>query len=333
MNYFKAYSELYSWNVILQRVKIIPAGIMAPASENPTRTVIAVLGGSGRFGGPFIREFLNQGLAVRVLARSPRKVAQRFPRARVIQGNMMHLSDVIGIFQGAGAAFLITPMGGNDDICIELKAARTAIQAAATVRLPHLIHLSLVQPPSPTGIPLLDVKGRIEAEIMSAGIPFSSLRTGCYMDIWLAFFTTFMKLGLYLLPVAPVHRFSFTSQRDVARVAVLLIRRKKVLNGPIDVIDPEARTLQDIIDLYQIATGRKLRPLGRWLLPILKVLKPTLFRWLYPSVASRVSLLSYFNENDWVGDPYSLSKQLPEVFATSMDDHIRKSIFSDCSDR
>jgi uncharacterized protein YbjT (DUF2867 family) len=324
---------LYSWNVILQSIKMIPAGIMAPLSGKPTRTVIAVLGGSGRFGGPFIREFLDQGLTVRVLARSPRKVARRFPRARVMRGNMMHLSDVIRLFQGAATALLITPMGGNDDTCIELKAARTAIKAAAAVRLPHLIHLSLVQPLRPTGVPLLDVKGRIEAEIMSAGIPFSSLRTGCYMDIWLAFFTIFMKLGLYLFPIAPDHRFSFTSQRDVARVAVLLIRRKKVLNGPIDVIDPRARTLQDIIDLYKTATGRTIRPIGRWLLPILKALKPTLFRWLYPSGASRVSLFSYFNENDWVGDPHSLSKLLPEFFPASMDDHIRKSIFSDCPDQ
>jgi uncharacterized protein YbjT (DUF2867 family) len=315
---------LYSWNGILQSIKMIPAGIMAPASEDPTRTVIAVLGGSGRFGEPFIREFLDQGLAVKVLARSPRKVAQHLPRARVVRGNMMHLSDVIGIFQGAAAALLITPMGGNDDTRIELNAARTAIKAAATVRLPHLIHLSLVQPPRPTGIPLLDVKRRIEAEIMSAGIPFSSLRTGCYMDIWLAFFTIFMKLGLYLLPIAPDHRFSFTSQRDVARVAVQLIRRKKVLNGFLDVIDPQTRSVQDIIGLYQAATGRRLRPVGRWLLPILKVLKPTLFRWIYPSGASRVSLFSYFNENDWVGDPHRLSKLLPDFLVTSMDDHIRK---------
>ena len=283
-----------------------------------------MLGGSGRFGGPFIREFLDQGLDVRVLARSPRKVTHRFPLARVMRGNMMHLSDVIRIFQEAAAALLITPLGGNDDIRIELKAARTAIKAAATVRLPHLIHLSLVQPLRPTGIPLLDVKGRIEAEIMSAGIPFSSLRTGCYMDIWLAFFTILMKLGLYLLPIATDHCFSFTSQRDVARVVVLLIRHKKVLNGPIDVIDPQARTLQDVIELYQASTGRRLRPIGRWLLPILKALKPALFRWLYPTVASRVSLFGYFNENDWVGDPHSLPKLLPEFLVTSMDDHIRK---------
>jgi uncharacterized protein YbjT (DUF2867 family) len=302
---------------------MIPRGTMASASENPARTVIAVLGGSGSFGGTFIREFLDQGFVVRVLARSSRKVARCFPHARVVRGSMMHLPDVVGILREAAAALLITPMGGNDDPRIELEAARTAVAAAAAVRLPHLIHLSLVQPARPTGVPLLDVKGRIETEIKSAGIPFSSLRTGCYMDIWLAFFPIFMKLGLYLVPIAPGHRFSFTSQRDVARAAALLIRRKMVLNGPLDVIDPRARTLGEVVDLYTAVTGRRLRPLGRWLLPVLKVLKPILFRWIYPSGASRVSLFGFFNENDWVGDPNSLSELLPEFQATSMADHMR----------
>jgi uncharacterized protein YbjT (DUF2867 family) len=296
---------------------------MTPACENPNRPVIAVLGGSGRFGGPFIREFLDQELTVRVLARSPRKVNQRFPRARVVRGSMLHPSDVARVCMGAAAALLVTPMGGNDDPRIELRAARTAVAAAAAIRLPHLIHLSLVQPPLATGVPLLDVKGCIETEIRSAGIPYSSLRTGCYMDIWLSFFPFFMKLGLYLLPIAPDHRFSFTAQRDVARAAALLIRRNKVLNGPLDVIDPRARTLREVVDLYAAITGRRLKPIGRWLMPLLAALKPTLFRWIYPSGASRVSLFSYFNANDWVGDPRSLPMLLPEFKVTSMADFIR----------
>jgi uncharacterized protein YbjT (DUF2867 family) len=305
-------------------MKMIPAGIMQSPSENPTPSVVAVLGGSGRFGVPFIRELINQRIAVRVLARSPRKVAERIPRAQVVRGNMMNPTDVTRIFQGVAAAVLITPLGGNDDIGIELKAAHTAIAAAVTTRLPHLIYISLVQPARPTGVPLLDVKGRIEDLIMSAGIPFTSLRTGCYMDIWLAFFPTFMKLGLYLLPICPNHRFSFTSQRDVARAAALLIHRNFILNGSLDVIEPRARTLREVVAFYEKHTGRNLRPLGRWLLPVLKLLKPTIFRWLYPSGASRVTLFSYFNENDWVGDPHGVRDRLPEFQATSMGTHIRQ---------
>lgn len=290
--------------------------------QKNSKPVIAVLGGTGRFGKPIVGEFLKRGLAVRVLARSPRKVVRRIPQASVISGNMMHLPDVIRIFHRAAAAFLITPVGGNNDGGIELRAARTAIVAARKTHLPHLIFLSVIQSDQPTGQPMLDVKGQIETMAISSGIPFSSLRTGCFMDIWLSFFPTFMKIGLYLVPIGHHHRFSFTSQRDVARVAALLISQNKVLNGSVDLVDSPPRSLQDVVKIYKSVSGRNLRPIGRWLLPLLNILKPILFHWLYPTGASRISLFNYFSQNDWVGNPHQLSEVFPGFQITSMKDHI-----------
>jgi len=307
----------------MQSMKMSAATHRHADSRGIPRPVVAVLGGTGRFGRPYIREFLAQGLDVRILARAHRRVARRFPSALVMGGSMMEPAAVTRLFQGAAAAFLITPVGANDDTNIELRAARTAVTAAKSTQLPHLIYLSLLQPLRPTGVPMLDVKGQIESLAMSSGVPFSSLRTGCYMDIWLAFFPLCMRLGLYLFPIAAGHRFSFTSQRDVARVAAALIRRHKVLNGPVDIIDPLPHSLEDVLRLYRAATGRKLIPLGRWLLPLLKLLRPTVFRWLYPCGASRVPLFSHFNQNDWVGNPRQLSELLPEFQITTMQEHCR----------
>lgn len=295
-----------------------------PGPQNLSRPVVAVLGGTGRFGGAYIREFMAQDLAVKILARDQRKVARRFPRAQVMAGSMMHLPDVTRLFHGVAAAFLVTPAGGNDDSRIELRAARTAITAARATQMPHLIYLSLLQGPRPTGVPMLDVKGQIESMALSSGVAFSSLRTGCYMDVWLAFFPLFMRLGFCMLPIAAGHRFSFTCQRDVARVAAILIHRRQVLNGSVDVIDPMPHTLEDVVRLYnEAAPGRRLKPLGRWLLPVLKFLKPAVFRWLYPTGASRVTLFSYFNQNDWMGNPRSLSELLPGFHITTMQDYCR----------
>lgn len=294
-----------------------------PSILEASQLVIAVLGGTGLFGRPYIEEFLDQGLSVRILARSPQKVAKRFPHAELMKGSMMDLSTVTRLLHGVTAAFLITPVGGNDDTRIELEAARIAVTAAETTRLPHLIYLSLVQQPQLTGVPMLDVKGQIETMAISRGVPFSSLRTGCYMDAWLAFFPLWMKLGLYLLPIASGHRFSFTYQRDVARVAVELMRDNKVLNGTLDVIEPCARTLQDVLDLYKTATGHKLTPIGQWLLPVLQFLRPSFLRWLCPTIASRVSLFNYFNENDWIGKPHELARLLPEFHITTMEEALK----------
>jgi uncharacterized protein YbjT (DUF2867 family) len=171
---------------------------------------------------------------------------------------------------------------------------------------------------------MLDVKGRIERLLMVGRVPFSSLRTGCYMDTWLSFFPIVMNLGVYLMPVGPRHRFSFTAQQDVARLAVALIRRHQVLNAGIDVIDPQPRSLTDVVNLYQAIKGKRLIPLGLWLLPVVTLLRPVLFRWVYPSGASRVRLFHYFNENDWIGDARQLPALMPDFRVTSMREFLRQ---------
>jgi uncharacterized protein YbjT (DUF2867 family) len=294
-----------------------------PSTADPHRPpVIAVLGGTGVFGAPYVDEFIGQGLTVRILARSPQTVARRFPGAQVRQGSMLRISHVAQVMQRASAAFLITPVGGNDDAQIELAAAEAAFAAARATGLPHLIYLSLIQPAPATGVPMLDVKRRIEAMARARGLPFSSLRTGCYMGIWLGFCPFWMRLGVYLMPIAPGHRFSFTAQRDVARAAVRLIRRETILDNAIDVIDPRPRSVADVLRLYRSITGRPLIPAGRWLLPILTLLRPTIFRWLYPKGASRVGLFNYLSRHDWIGDAGPLERALPGFTVTTMEDYL-----------
>ena len=47
-------------------------------------STIAVLGGTGHVGIPYIEEFLKAGMKIRILARSPERVADRFPQAEVV---------------------------------------------------------------------------------------------------------------------------------------------------------------------------------------------------------------------------------------------------------
>lgn len=303
---------------------------MSSRGKTDQQPAIAVLGGTGRFGEPYIREFLRLGLNVRILARAPERVGNRFPRAHVHRGTMLNPSNVKRVMAGTAAAFLITPVGGNDDTRIELTAAKAAIAGAQAARLPHLILLSLLQQPRPTGVPVLDVKGEIEALIQAGGIPWSSLRTGCYMDAWLEFFPLFMKLGLYLFPIQSRHRFSFTAQQDVARIAARLIAENRVLNGPLDVIDPRARTLRDVADLYEHHAGHHLMLMGRWVLPLLTILKPVFFRWAYPRDASRIRLFNYFNRNTWVGDANQLSTIMQGFHATTLEAHLQSTADHGC---
>ena len=292
---------------------------MIPKPQRTYKHTIAVLGGTGHVGIPYIGEFLAQGLKVRVLARSPERVTPRFPEAEVIRGSMMDAEAVREAMEGADGAFLITPIGGNDDANIELRAAQAAITAAHDAKLPHLIFSSVIQPNVPSGVPLLDVKLTIEGLFKENGLPWSALRTGCYMEDWLEFRPSLLKRGIFFFPISPTHRLSFTSQRDVSRVAAELLRQHRVLYGSLDVIEPVTRTLNEVARLYSEHMGRKVVHAGASLLPLMKVLRPVVFRWLKPVLASKVRLASYFDAHDWIGDPSQLTALLPGFQVTSME--------------
>jgi len=297
---------------------------MISKQQRTNTHTIAVLGGTGHVGLPYINEFLAQGLKVRVLARSPERAKRRFPEAEVIRGSMMDAEAVREALEGADGAFLITPIGGNDDADLELRAARAAITAAKDARLPHLIFSSVIQPNGLTGIPLLDVKLEIEGLLEENGLRWSALRTGCYMEDWLEFSPSLLQRGLFFFPISPTHQLSFISQRDVSRVAVELLRQNRVVFGSLDVIEPVTRTLNEVAGLYGGHLGRKVVHAGGSLLPLMKVLRPVVFRWLKPVLASKVRLAGYFDTHDWCGDPSQLPAALPGFRVTSMERYLEE---------
>ena len=284
---------------------------------------IAVLGGTGHVGVPYITEFLAEGVQVRVLARTPERVARRFPQVEVTPGSMMNEADVARVLDGADAAFLITPIGGNNEPGIELRAARVAIAAAQATQLPHLVYASLIQPGQPTGVPLLDVKVQIEELLAASEVPWSSLRVGFYMEDVLGLRPGLLKRGIFLFPLPTCYQISFTATRDVARVAVELLRRGQVVNGSLDVVEPTARTLAGVANLAGQVQGRRVIASGSWpFLPILRLAQP-LFRRFNPVMKSKVTMLDYFSRHDYVGNPNQLAEVLPGFEATPMEVYLR----------
>lgn len=144
---------------------------MKQSNETASQLTIAVLGGTGHVGVQYITEFLAEGVHMRVLARTPEQVTRRFSQAEVMAGSMMDETEVARALENANAVFLITPIGGNNDAEIELRAARTAIAAARAVQLPHLIYVSQIQLDQPTGVPVLDVKAQIDGMLAASGVP------------------------------------------------------------------------------------------------------------------------------------------------------------------
>ena len=59
-----------------------------------TTLTVAAIGCSGVIAEPVVAGFLRRGVAVRLLARNPADVSERFPGAEVVAGSMTEPDDV-----------------------------------------------------------------------------------------------------------------------------------------------------------------------------------------------------------------------------------------------
>jgi len=288
-------------------------------------STITVLGGTGHVGKVYIEEFLRSGFNVKVLARFPGCVKRHFPEAEIVHGSMMQDADVSHAMNGATAAFLITPIGGNNDTEPELMAARAAIAGAKASQLPHLIYASQILPERPTGVAILDAKVEIERMFAASGISWSSLCIGCYMDEWLGMAHHLQKLGLLFNPISKTLPLSFTLKEDVAGVAVELLRKGKILNGTLDVIEPATRTLSEVAKLISQFLGRKMIASGSWPWSALLDMTQPLLRCFKPVMVSKVALLHYFNKNGYVGNTEQIAEVMPQFKVTTMETYLKMS--------
>jgi len=292
--------------------------------QTSNRLTITVIGGTGHVGMVYIEEFLSAGFNVRILARSPECVERCFSEVDIVHGSMMQDTDVARAMKGADAAFLITPIGGNNDPELELTAARTAIAAAKVTKLPQIIYASQILPEQPTGVAILDAKVEIEKMLAASEVPWSSLCIGCYMDEWLGMAPGLQKLGLLLNPISSNLPLSFTLKEDVARVAIELQQQGRALNGTLDVIEPVTRTLAEVAKLISQFRGRNVVASGSYPWSCILGMAQPLFRRFKPTMASKVTLLNYFNRHGYVGNTKQMAEVLPKYEVTTMEMYLKK---------
>lgn len=291
------------------------------ASSSP---VLAILGGTGPSGAPFVRDFLAKGMRVRLLARSPDRMRKRFPTVDVVPGTLLDERDVARCLEGADAAFLLTPMGGNDSTGIEVDAARATVAGAKAAGCPHVVYVSVIAIDRPTGIGVIDVKLEVERLIAGSGLAWSSLRAGTYMEDLVDRFRPYLRCGWYPLGFRPGRRCHMTAQRDLVEVTAALLARRTPLNGPVDVVDPRVYTLPEIGAVVARHLGRRVWVGGHAPLAVMLRASMPFLRWFAPRRATLGSLLMYFDEHDLVGDPTQLARLFPEVVPTTLEEHLRR---------
>jgi uncharacterized protein YbjT (DUF2867 family) len=287
---------------------------------------IAAVGCSGPVAAHIIHGFLEQkGVTVRILARNPDVVAQRYPQATVMAGSMGDPDRVAQAVATSDAAFLITPMGMNNDPTLEVAVAAKTIEGAKRGGLKHLIYASVLQssqdPSSLTGVGILDAKRKIETLIAESGIPCTILRCGSYMEDVFDPRIHLLKMGIFLFPINRQRQFSYTAQRDIPKFIVQELYNNPV-NGSIDFIEPEVHSILQVERLLSDSAGFRIRTTPK--MPVFYIFYCLLpiFNWMKHRFSSVIPLMQHFDKYGYSGNSQQLSNMFPKFKMTSLSVHL-----------
>lgn len=303
-------------------------------SEMPVQQplTVAALGCSGPVAAHIVNSFLQQSnVKLRVLARTPEKIQALYPKAEIVAGSMANPDDVAAVVKDVDMAFLITPMGKNNDTSLEIEVARKTIEGCKQGHVKHLVYASVFDVRSattgddtkPTGVAILDAKLDVEKLIHDSGVPHSILRCGTYMEDAFDPRLSLLKKGLFLFPIDTQREFNYTSQKDIPRFIVEhLSKTAAPLNGPIDFFYPTTYSIAQVEEALSTAAGFTIRTVPKTpFLYMFKTLLPV-FRWQSHRFSSVIPLVEYFDQHGYTGDSQRMQTEFSDFHLTSLAEHL-----------
>ncbi len=285
---------------------------------------IAALGCTGPVSRTFVTGFLELGAQLRILARDPAAVAARFPEADIVEGSMAQPDDVARVIAGVDAAFLMTPMGMCDDPAPEVKVAEAVIAGAQSGELKHLIYPSVLGADRLRGVGILDAKYEIEKRITASGVPHTILRCGSYMEDVFDPRLALLNRGIFLFPINKERRFRYTSQRDVPRFVVEMLRNgSQPLNRAVNFVEPTTYSVCDVEENLSNASGRGIRAPSKFPTYYLFWALLPYFNLTRHRFSSILPLMRHFDRCGYTDTGEEVGSLFPGFRMTTLEEHFR----------
>lgn len=286
--------------------------------------VLAAIGCTGHITELFLKEFSKQNIKLRILARKPELLSERYPNVEIIKGSMLNAADVQKVLKGADAVFVVTPMGVRDNKSSEINAAKNVIEGAKAAVLKHFIYVSVLGADKPKGLSVFDAKHDIENLLSRSGLGWTAIRCGSYMEDVFDPRLSAIKKGTFVFPVRKTCRFTYTPQTDIPRFVVQeLLKPERILNRGFNFVSPGTYRILDIENQLAQIRGKQVKATGKFpLLYILRMLMPY-FNTRNHRFSTIVPLLSYFDKHGYTDAGETVSDLFPSFKITSLEEHLK----------
>ncbi|GAB3745666.1 SDR family oxidoreductase [Amycolatopsis oliviviridis] len=221
-----------------------------------------VLGATGYVGGRLVPQLLDAGHEVRVVARSPEKVAEEpwRDRVEVERGDVTDPPSIETALTDCDVVYyLVHSLSRKDFVEVDREAARTVAEAAKTAGARRLVYLGGIVPDDEELSPHLASRAEVGRVLLDSGVPALVLQAAVIIGSGSASFEMLRylteRLPAMITPRWVRNRIQPIAIRDVLHYLVNAAELPSEVNGAFDIGGPDVLTYVDMMRRYAVVAG------------------------------------------------------------------------------
>ncbi len=222
-----------------------------------TTPTLIVTGAGGHLGRRVVELLLENPTAARIIAttRSPEKLADLAARGVEVRAADFDRPETLAAaFAGGDRLLLIsTDVVGQGDR--RLNQHRSAVAAAQSAGVKHVVYTSLVRPEPGTPITLAPDHHGTEQALAASTLDWTVLRNNVYAESLLGSLPRAVATG-QLMAAAADGRAAYVTREDCARVAAAVLSATTAGRSTIDVTGPAAVSQAEIAAIASELSGK-----------------------------------------------------------------------------